>query len=114
MELHLGYRIGYKRTTIRTIKREVAELHILIIGETHPAGYCAGHEGLFHFMRVCFLTNNNLINKLKMKEKTKNQRGAGKIIPPHPKLAELTSFVSKDTGVLYGQKGKEVRRAELV
>ncbi len=40
-----------------------------------------------------------------MKEKTKNQRSAGKIIPPHSKFTELTNDVSKDTGVLYGQKG---------
>ena len=49
-----------------------------------------------------------------MKEKIKNQRGAGKIIPPHPNFTELTNDVSKDTEVLYGQKRKEVRRAELV
>jgi len=49
-----------------------------------------------------------------MKEKTKNQRGVGKIIPPHPNFTELTNNVSKDTEVLYGQKGKEVCGAELV
>ncbi len=48
-----------------------------------------------------------------MKENTKNQRGAGKIIPLHPNFTELTNDVSKDTGVLYGQKRKEVRHAEL-
>lgn len=48
-----------------------------------------------------------------MKEKIKNQRSAGKIIPLHSKFTELTNDVSKDTGVLYGQKGKEVRHAEL-
>lgn len=46
-----------------------------------------------------------------MKEKIKNQRSAGKIIPPHPNFTELTNDVSKDTEVLYGQKGKEVRHA---
>ncbi|WP_182012999.1 hypothetical protein [Bacteroides uniformis] len=49
-----------------------------------------------------------------MKKKIKNQRSAGKIIPPHPNFTELTNDVGKDTEVLYGQKGKEVRRAELV
>lgn len=49
-----------------------------------------------------------------MKKKIKNQRGAGKIIPLHPNFTELTNDVSRDTGVLYGQKGKEVRHAELV
>lgn len=58
-----------------------------------------------------FWGNNNLINNLKMKEKTKNQRGAGKIIPLHPNFTELTNDVGKDTEVLYGQKGKEVRHA---
>jgi hypothetical protein len=58
-----------------------------------------------------FLGNNNLINNLKMKKKIKNQRGAGKIIPLHPNFTELTNDVGKDTGVLYGQKEKEVRRA---
>lgn len=66
-----------------------------------------------HFLKVCFLGNNNLINNLKMKEKIKNQRSAGKIIPLHSKFTELTNDVSKDTGVLYGQKRKEVRHAEL-
>lgn len=109
--MHLEYRIGYKQITIRTIKRNVAKLHILIIGETHPAGYCTGHEGLCHFLRVCFLENNNLINNLKMKEKIKNQRSAGKIIPLHSKFTEPANDVSIDSEVLYGQKGKEVRRA---
>ena len=112
--MHLEYRIGYKQITIRTIKRNVAKLHILIIGETHPAGYCTGHEGLCHFLKVSFLGNNNLINNLKMKENTKNQRGAGKIIPLHSKLAEPANDAGRDTEVLYGQKRKEVRRAELV
>lgn len=112
--MHLEYRIGYKQITIRTIKRNVAKLHILIIGETHPAGYCTGHEGLCHFLRVCFLGNNNLINNLKMKEKIKNQRGAGKIIPLHSNFTEPANDVSRDSEVLYGQKGKEVRHAELV
>ena len=49
-----------------------------------------------------------------MKENTKNQRGAGKIIPLHPNFTELTNDVSRDTGVIYGQKRKEVRHAELV
>lgn len=49
-----------------------------------------------------------------MKKKIKNQRGAGKIIPLHPNFTELTNDVSRDTGVLYRQKGKEVRHAELV
>lgn len=49
-----------------------------------------------------------------MKEKIKNQRGAGKIIPLHSKFTELTNDVSKDTEVLYDQKGKELHRAELV
>ena len=44
MELYIEYRIGYKQITTRTKKRKVAKLHILIIGETHPTGYCAGHE----------------------------------------------------------------------
>ncbi len=60
MELHLEYRIGYKRTTIRTIKKEIAKFHILIIGESHPTGYCAGHEEFHHFLRVYFLGNNKL------------------------------------------------------
>lgn len=59
--MHLEYRIGYKRITIRTIKREVVKLHILIIEETHLTGYCAGHEEFHHFLKVCFLGNNNLI-----------------------------------------------------
>ncbi len=112
--MHLEYRIGYKRITIRTIKREVVKLHILIIEETHLTGYCAGHEEFHHFLKVCFLGNNNLINNLKMKEKIKNQRSAGKVIPLHSKFTELTNDVSRDTGVLYGQKRKEVRHAELV
>lgn len=112
--MYLEYHIGYKQITIRTIKRNVAKLHILIIGETHPTGYCAGHEEFHHFLKVCFLGNNNLINNLKMKEKIKNQRGAGKIIPLHSNFTELTNDVSRDTGVLYGQKRKEVRHAELV
>lgn len=49
-----------------------------------------------------------------MKENTKNQRGAGKIIPLHSKLAEPANDAGRDTEVLYGQKRKEVRRAELV
>lgn len=61
-----------------------------------------------------FLENNNLINNLKMKEKIKNQRSAGKIIPLHSKLAEPANDAGRDTEVLYGQKRKEVRRAELV
>lgn len=60
MELYLEYRIGYKRITIQTIKKEIVKFHILIIGKTYSVGYCAGHEGLFHFLRVCFLKNNNL------------------------------------------------------
>lgn len=56
--MHLEYRIGYKRITIRTIKREVVKLHILIIEETHLTGYCAGHEEFHHFLKVCFLGNN--------------------------------------------------------
>ena len=71
MELYIEYRIGYKQITTRTKKRKVAKLHILIIGETHPTGYCAGHEEFHHFLKVCFLGNNNLINNLKMKEKIK-------------------------------------------
>ena len=58
-----------------------------------------------------FLENNNLINKLKMKEKIKNQRSAGKIIPLHSKFTEPANDVSRDSEVLYGQKGKEVRHA---
>lgn len=46
-----------------------------------------------------------------MIEKIKNQRSAGKIIPLHLKLAEPANDVSRDSEVLYGQKGKEVRRA---
>lgn len=46
-----------------------------------------------------------------MKEKIKNQRCAGKIIPLHPNFTELTNDVGRDSEVLYGQKGKEVRRA---
>ena len=49
-----------------------------------------------------------------MKEKIKNQRGAGKIIPLHSKFTKPANDVSRDSEVLYGQKGKEVRRAELV
>lgn len=113
MELYIEYRIGYKQINNPDKKRKVAKLHILIIGETHPTGYCAGHEEFHHFLKVCFLGNNNLINNLKMKEKIKNQRSAGKIIPLHSKFTELTNDVSKDTGVLYGQKRKEVRHAEL-
>lgn len=44
-----------------------------------------------------------------MKEKIKNQRSAGKVIPLHSKFTELANDVSRDTGVLYGQK--EVHRA---
>lgn len=46
-----------------------------------------------------------------MKENTKNQRSAGKVIPLHSKFTELANDVSRDSEVLYGQKGKEVRRA---
>ncbi len=49
-----------------------------------------------------------------MKTKIKNQRSAGKIIPLHSKFSELANDVSRDTEVLYGQKGKEVRHAKLV
>ena len=49
-----------------------------------------------------------------MKEKIKNQRGAGKIIPLHSKFTEPANDAGRDTEVLYGQKGKEVRHAELV
>lgn len=49
-----------------------------------------------------------------MKEKIKNQRGAGKIISLHLKFTELTNDAGRDTRGLYEQKGKEVRRAELV
>lgn len=49
-----------------------------------------------------------------MKEKIKNQRGAGKIIPLHSNFTEPANDVSRDSEVLYGQKGKEVRHAELV
>lgn len=48
-----------------------------------------------------------------MKEKIKNQRGAGKILPPHLKFTEPTNDTSRYTRGLYGQKGKEVRRAKL-
>ena len=43
-------------------------------------------------------------------KKNKNQRSAGKIIPLHSKFTELTNDAGRDTEVLYGQKGKEVRR----
>ena len=64
-----------------------------------------------HIYMLRFLENNNLINNLKMKEKIKNQRSAGKVIPLHSKFTEPANDVSRDSEVLYGQKGKEVRRA---
>lgn len=64
-----------------------------------------------HIYMLRFLENNNLINNLKMKEKIKNQRSAGKVIPLHSKFTEPANDVSRDSEVLYGQKGKEVCRA---
>lgn len=39
-----------------------------------------------------------------MKEKIKNQRGAGKIIPLHSKFTEPANDAGRDTEVLYGSK----------
>ena len=48
------------------------------------------------------------------RENLKIREVAGKIIPLHSKFTEPANDAGRDTEVLYGQKGKEVRRAELV
>ena len=69
---------------------------------------------LYDRIHYCLYLNNTHsggVSLQQTKEKIKNQRGAGKVIPLHSKFTEPANDVSRDSEVLYGQKGKEVRRA---
>jgi len=98
---------------IQTISDYLSDKYRETIQMTKKGGCNAAYpyKRKAHIYMLRFLENNNLINNLKMKEKIKNQRSAGKVIPLHSKFTEPANDVSRDSEVLYGQKGKEVCRA---